>query len=164
MKKQFLAVAFLALAAGSASATDAPVPVRVSVQLMKNGVQSFSWETSAIEGQREPMSHTKTVAYVAECDFDSKGAPVLKSETLTTGIEAMIVPTQVDAEGATIAITLHDRELHGMKTTNVKGCPIVSPSIGKHEMSAQVRVRPGEKVELPGINGADKYVLVVRRL
>lgn len=110
------------------------------------------------------MSRLTTTTYLAEYSLDSKGGPVMRSETLTTGIEALVVPTQVDADGATIGVTLYHRELQGMKTTNVKGYSLVSPSIGKHEMSVQVRLRPGESVELPGANGTDKYVLVIRRL
>lgn len=163
MKKTILA-AFVFSFATCAFAADAPVPVRVSLQLVKNGAQSWSWDASAVEGQRAPMSNLTTTTYLAEYTGDSKGAPVLRSETLTTGIESMVVPTQVDADGATIGVTVHQRELQGMKTTNVKGYAIVSPSIDKHEMSVQVRLKPGEKVELPGVNGTDKYVLVIRRL
>lgn len=163
MKKPLLAALVFSFA-NCAFAADAPAQVRVSLQLVKNGTQAWSWDASTIEGQRAPMSHLTTTTYVSECSLDSKGAPVLRSETLTTGVESMVLPTQVDADGATIGVTLYHRELQGIKTTNVKGCSIVSPSVEKHEMSVQVRLKPGEKVELPNVNGTDKYVLVIRRL
>jgi hypothetical protein len=163
MKRSSLAALVFSFAT-CAFASDSPTPVRLSLQLVKNGTQTWSWDASAVEGERAPMSRLTTTTYLAEYSLDSKGGPVMRSETLTTGIEALVVPTQVDADGATIGVTLYHRELQGMKTTNVKGYSLVSPSIGKHEMSVQVRLRPGESVELPGANGTDKYVLVIRRL
>jgi hypothetical protein len=164
MNKQLLAALFLAGAAGVAPAADAPDTVRVELQLLKNDSPVWAAATSSIEGQLTPVVSIEKRTYPGSCSFDKDGAPVIKPETLTTGVVAYVTPMHVGAEGTVVSVALSRTELTGMKTVTSNGCTVERPSTRVHEASAQVTIKPGEKTELPSFNGADKYVLVLRTL
>lgn len=169
MKKHILAALFFAAAAGgSAAAADGPVPVRVSLQLVKSDRSVWSAETSALEGQRTPIIDTEEHSYIASCDLDAAGKPVLHPATLITGIEAYVTPLRVDDDGAIISVAFSQKELTAMGSITSRACTIGQPSTHTLQTSTQVRVKQGEKIELPVAppvaNENGKYVLVLRRL
>lgn len=168
MNNKILAAAFFAAIAGSATAADAPVTVRVSLQLVKNDKPVWSATTSTLQGQRTPIIETQERTYAGSCDPDSAGALVVRPATLVTGIEAYVTPLRVDAEGAIISVAFSQKELTEMKSVTSRGCTIDLPSFHTRQTSTQIQVKQGEKIELPiappAQNESDKYVLVVRTL
>lgn len=168
MKKKILAAVLFASAVGGAAAADGQIPVRVALQLVKSDKPLWSAETSALEGQRTPVIDTEEHSYVASCDWNAAGALVPHPATFFTGIEAYVTPMRVDDDGVIISVAFSQKELTAMKSVTSRGCTVDQPSIHTRQTSTQVRVKQGEKIELPVAvptsNEREKYTLVVRTL
>lgn len=164
MNKQLLAALLLAAAVSGAGAETIPSTVNLSLELVKNDKAVWTARTLALKGRLTSIAKTRERAYAASCVLDENGEAAIKPGTLTTGFQAYFTPVQVDVDGAIIDFAFSYAELLKMKTITSKGCAIDAPSTHGNEASTVVRIKMGEKVELPFVNGADKYVLVLRSM
>jgi hypothetical protein len=150
--------------AASDSTVDAPRGVRASFDIIKDGKHLQNFELTALEGRDNPWSFTQTMSYVSDCKPDGHNEAVLTLSEVTTGITGAIKPILVTADGALLKIDIQYSELDSMTPRKTNACTIEIPNTHGFNNSVLIQLKPGQKVELPGLSKSGQYSVIVHSL
>lgn len=164
MKKLALAILALSALATASIAAEPSKMVRLSIDLIQEDKAVSSMRMDAVEGLRSPYSNISVTSYASNCHLDAYHEAVLEMDKVTVGTTAVVTPTEITDDGATVNIALWHAELDSMTSVKANGCTYGIPNTHGFQNSMTVRVKSGQSVKVPAIAGSEGYSVMIRAL
>jgi hypothetical protein len=150
MKKLALAATILALITSACFASEQPKPMRVTIELQKNGklLCMVDMGSDCVRSNRGDVMSER----------------IAGTTGLTTGVLATVTPIKVTPDDAAINVRINYSQLEPVAPVPMKVRTVTAPETNGFSSLVEVQLKPGQDVELPTFGGADKYSLIIHGL